>query len=121
MAITCKDRNKLLFDTVCTLADMDYEVFHATIDSRAGVAMQEYWIKARNGNAGALRQHAHACGPVAVCKCVCTTCFPASWASLLGCRAGVRPGLARGQVLPLSKGSNGSTAPIPDCIRCCLI
>lgn len=55
VAITCKDRNKLLFDTVCTLADMDYEVFHATIDSRNGVAMQEYWIKSRNGCTGAYR------------------------------------------------------------------
>ena len=56
VAITCKDRNKLLFDTVCTLADLDYEVFHATIDSRAGVAMQEYWIKSRNGCTGGPRR-----------------------------------------------------------------
>ena len=52
VAITCKDRNKLLFDTVCTLADMQYDVFHATIDSQDGVAMQEYWIKASNGSIG---------------------------------------------------------------------
>ena len=53
VAITCKDRNKLLFDTVCTLADMQYDVFHATIDSQGGVAMQEYWIKSCNGSCGA--------------------------------------------------------------------
>ena len=53
VAITCKDRNKLLFDTVCTLADMQYDVFHATIDSHDGVAMQEYWVKACNGSTGA--------------------------------------------------------------------
>lgn len=31
--IECKDRNKLLFDVVCTLTDMQYVVFHATIDT----------------------------------------------------------------------------------------
>ena len=54
VAITCKDRNKLLFDTVCTLADMDYDVYHATVDSCKGIATQEYYIKPRWGNIGAL-------------------------------------------------------------------
>lgn len=31
--IQCKDRTKLLFDVVCTLTDMDYVVFHATINT----------------------------------------------------------------------------------------
>ena len=31
--IQCKDRRKLLFDVVCTLTDMDYVVFHATINT----------------------------------------------------------------------------------------
>ncbi|KAG5588904.1 hypothetical protein H5410_039418 [Solanum commersonii] len=31
--IQCKDRTKLLFDVVCTLTDMQYVVFHATINS----------------------------------------------------------------------------------------
>lgn len=31
--IQCKDRNKLLFDVVCTLTDMQYVVFHATLDT----------------------------------------------------------------------------------------
>lgn len=52
--IECKDRNKLLFDTVCTLADLDYDVFHATIDSVDGKAIQEYYIKSRLGSAGEL-------------------------------------------------------------------
>lgn len=31
--VECKDRTKLLFDVVCTLTDMEYVVFHATIDT----------------------------------------------------------------------------------------
>lgn len=31
--VQCKDRTRLLFDVVCTLTDMDYVVFHATIDT----------------------------------------------------------------------------------------
>lgn len=34
------DRPKLLFDTVCTLTDMKYVVFHATIDSSGPYALQ---------------------------------------------------------------------------------
>ncbi len=45
VAIKCKDRSKLLFDTVCTLSDLDYDVFHATIDSHQGAAIQEYYIR----------------------------------------------------------------------------
>ena len=52
VAVVCKDRNKLLFDTVCTLADMDYDVYHATVDSHKGIATQEYYIKPRYGSSG---------------------------------------------------------------------
>jgi hypothetical protein len=38
--ISCKDRPKLLFDIVCTLTDMQYVVFHATIDSNGTDAAQ---------------------------------------------------------------------------------
>jgi UTP:GlnB (protein PII) uridylyltransferase len=38
--ISCKDRPKLLFDIVCTLTDMQYVVFHATIDSNGTDAVQ---------------------------------------------------------------------------------
>ena len=51
--IECKDRNKLLFDTVCTLADMNYDVYHASIDSEKGQALQEYYIRTRYGCTGA--------------------------------------------------------------------
>ena len=33
VSIHCKDRNKLLFDVVCTLTDMEYVIFHATVDT----------------------------------------------------------------------------------------
>ncbi|KAL7122782.1 hypothetical protein ACP275_01G065400 [Erythranthe tilingii] len=33
--IHCKDRNKLLLDVVCTLTDMQYLIFHATVDTSA--------------------------------------------------------------------------------------
>lgn len=43
--ITCADRPKLLFDTVCTLTDMSYTIHHAKIDSEDGVATQvSYWV-----------------------------------------------------------------------------
>jgi UTP:GlnB (protein PII) uridylyltransferase len=49
--IRCRDRTKLLFDTVCTLADMEYDIYHATIDSDAeGWAHQEYFLKPRSGD-----------------------------------------------------------------------
>ena len=32
--VQCKDRVKLLFDVVCNLTDMEYVVFHATINTR---------------------------------------------------------------------------------------
>ncbi|OVA03020.1 ACT domain [Macleaya cordata] len=47
--VRCKDRPKLLFDTVCTLTDMEYVVFHAAISSRGSVAVQEYYIRHMDG------------------------------------------------------------------------
>lgn len=38
VTIVCGDRNKLFFDTVCTLADMNYDVYHGTIDSVSQLA-----------------------------------------------------------------------------------
>ena len=43
--ISCKDRQKLLFDTVCTLADMGYDVYHATVDGEDGHAHQEVRVQ----------------------------------------------------------------------------
>lgn len=51
--IHCRDRTKLLFDTVCTLADMDFDIYHATVDCNAeGYAHQEYFIRPRTGEGG---------------------------------------------------------------------
>ncbi|KAA8533344.1 hypothetical protein F0562_033123 [Nyssa sinensis] len=43
------DRPKLLFDTVCTLTDMQYVVFHATIIAEGPEAYQEYYIRHMDG------------------------------------------------------------------------
>jgi hypothetical protein len=37
VTIRCKDRNKLFFDTVCTLSDLNYDVYHGAIDQVRGV------------------------------------------------------------------------------------
>ncbi|KAI3717057.1 hypothetical protein L1987_68382 [Smallanthus sonchifolius] len=47
--VTCPDRPKLLFDTVCTLTDLQYVVFHATVSSKGSVAFQEYYIRQTDG------------------------------------------------------------------------
>lgn len=38
--VQCRDRPKLLFDVVCTLTDMEYVVFHGTIDTDGDRASQ---------------------------------------------------------------------------------
>ncbi|KAG0495650.1 hypothetical protein HPP92_000341 [Vanilla planifolia] len=48
--VRSKDRPKLLFDTVCTLTDMQYVVFHATVISEEAEAYQEYYIKHVDGS-----------------------------------------------------------------------
>lgn len=40
VTVSCKDRPKLMFDIVCTLTDMQYVVFHATIASDGPYASQ---------------------------------------------------------------------------------
>ncbi|KAJ9709912.1 hypothetical protein PVL29_001410 [Vitis rotundifolia] len=47
--LSCPDRPKLLFDTVCTLTDMQYVVFHATVIAEGPVAYQEYYIRHVDG------------------------------------------------------------------------
>ncbi|XP_043717396.1 ACT domain-containing protein ACR8-like isoform X1 [Telopea speciosissima] len=47
--VLCKDRPKLLFDVVCTLTDMDYVVFHATLDTASNEAYQEFYIRHTDG------------------------------------------------------------------------
>ncbi|KAH9619425.1 hypothetical protein KSS87_014331 [Heliosperma pusillum] len=48
--VQCKDRPKLLFDAVCTLTDMDYVVFHATVDTQGRRASMEFYIKHSDGS-----------------------------------------------------------------------
>ncbi|KAK8471477.1 hypothetical protein PHAVU_003G233600 [Phaseolus vulgaris] len=43
--VRSRDRPKLLFDTVCVLTDMQYEVFHAAITSNTSMADQEYFVR----------------------------------------------------------------------------
>lgn len=47
--IQCKDRAKLLFDVVCTLTDMQYVVFHATINTTDDGAYLEFFIRHMDG------------------------------------------------------------------------
>ncbi|KAK2996303.1 hypothetical protein RJ639_026026 [Escallonia herrerae] len=49
VSVRCKDRSKLMFDIVCTLTDMQYVVFHATISSEGPHASQEYYIRHMDG------------------------------------------------------------------------
>ncbi|KAD5508279.1 hypothetical protein E3N88_15982 [Mikania micrantha] len=48
--IQCKDRPRLLFDVVCTLTDMQYVVFHATINTRQDGAYLEFFIRHADGS-----------------------------------------------------------------------
>ncbi|XP_058764155.1 ACT domain-containing protein ACR8 [Vicia villosa] len=47
--VQCKDRVKLLFDVVCNLTDMEYVVFHATINTRIDQAYMEFYIRHKDG------------------------------------------------------------------------
>ncbi|KAK8966336.1 hypothetical protein KSP40_PGU021919 [Platanthera guangdongensis] len=48
--VQCGDRPKLLFDIVCTLTDMDYVVFHGSIDTTGDRAYQQFFIRHSDGN-----------------------------------------------------------------------
>ncbi|TVU46576.1 hypothetical protein EJB05_06118 [Eragrostis curvula] len=50
VTVRCKDRPKLLFDTVCTLTDMQYVVFHGSVDTEGPEAYQEYYIRHIDGS-----------------------------------------------------------------------
>ncbi|KAK9707589.1 hypothetical protein RND81_07G207000 [Saponaria officinalis] len=47
--LRCPDRPKLLFDAVCTLTDMQYVVYHATVIAEGPDAYQEYFIRHIDG------------------------------------------------------------------------
>ncbi|GMJ03444.1 ACT domain repeat 8 [Hibiscus trionum] len=48
--VQCKDRTKLLFDVVCTLTDMQYVMFHATINTAGDKAYLEFYIRHTDGS-----------------------------------------------------------------------
>ncbi|CAL5008889.1 unnamed protein product [Urochloa decumbens] len=50
VTVRCRDRPKLLFDVVAALHDMDYVVFHGTVDTAAGEARQEFYIRHADGS-----------------------------------------------------------------------
>ncbi|KAK9707136.1 hypothetical protein RND81_07G174800 [Saponaria officinalis] len=50
VTVRCKDRPKLLFDTVCTLTDMQYVVFHGSVDAEGPQAYQEYYVRHIDGS-----------------------------------------------------------------------
>ncbi|KAG6525834.1 ACT domain-containing protein ACR8-like [Zingiber officinale] len=50
VSVQCPDRPKLLFDMVYTLTDMDYVVFHGTIDTDDDLAHQEFYIRHKDGS-----------------------------------------------------------------------
>ncbi|XP_017701957.2 ACT domain-containing protein ACR4-like [Phoenix dactylifera] len=69
VTIRCKDRPKLLFDTVCTLTDMQYVVFHGNVDTEGPEAYQEYYIRHIDGspvNSEAERQRVIQCLEAAI-------------------------------------------------------
>lgn len=47
--VHCKDRTKLLFDVVCTLTDMSYVVYHATVNTTADRCYMEFFIRHSDG------------------------------------------------------------------------
>ncbi|PIA42006.1 hypothetical protein AQUCO_02100090v1 [Aquilegia coerulea] len=49
VSLRCRDRTKLLFDVVCTLTDMQYVVFHATVVAEGPEAYQEFYIRHLDG------------------------------------------------------------------------
>ncbi|KAI4343422.1 hypothetical protein L6164_010771 [Bauhinia variegata] len=49
VSLRCPDRPKLLFDTVCTLTDMQYVVYHGTVIAEGPEAYQEYYIRHTDG------------------------------------------------------------------------
>ncbi|KAJ8751665.1 hypothetical protein K2173_025824 [Erythroxylum novogranatense] len=51
VSIKCNDRPRLMFDAVCTLTDMQYVIFHASVGSHDGSAFQEYFIRHIDGYA----------------------------------------------------------------------
>ncbi|KAJ6821932.1 putative ACT domain-containing protein ACR8 [Iris pallida] len=51
--VSCRNRPKLLFDVLCTLTDMEYAVFHGTVDTddaaAGGTARLEFYVRHSDG------------------------------------------------------------------------
>ncbi|KAM0945491.1 putative [Protein-PII] uridylyltransferase [Dioscorea sansibarensis] len=47
--IQCRDRPKLLFDVVCVLTNMNYVVFHGTVNTDGDKAHQEFYVRSSDG------------------------------------------------------------------------
>ncbi|KAG6770760.1 hypothetical protein POTOM_026454 [Populus tomentosa] len=74
VSIECKDRPRLMFDTVCTLTDMQYVIFHASVASHDGRAFQEYFIRHDDGyplNTESEKQRVIKCLEAAIERRVC--------------------------------------------------
>ncbi|CAD5196757.1 unnamed protein product [Musa acuminata subsp. malaccensis] len=50
VTVRSKDRPKLLFDTLCALTDMQYSVYHGTVDAGNSEAYQEHYIRPSDGH-----------------------------------------------------------------------
>ncbi|RZR96623.1 hypothetical protein BHM03_00025677 [Ensete ventricosum] len=50
VSVQCRDRPKLLFDVVCTLTEMEYVVFHGTVDTDGDLAHQEFYVRHNDGS-----------------------------------------------------------------------
>lgn len=57
--VQCEDRPKLLFDVVCTLTDMEYVVFHASINTTGDKAYLEFYIRHTDGTPISLEPERH--------------------------------------------------------------
>ncbi|XAR64365.1 [Protein-PII] uridylyltransferase [Bertholletia excelsa] len=69
VSLRCPDRPKLIFDTVCTLTDMQYVVYHGTVIAEGPEAYQEYYIRHMDGcpiNSEAERQRVIHCLEAAI-------------------------------------------------------
>ncbi|XP_042492779.1 ACT domain-containing protein ACR2 [Macadamia integrifolia] len=74
VTVECKDRPKLMFDTVCALTDMQYMVFHASMSSHSGYTFQEYYIRHVDGctlNTGSEKERVVKCLEAAIERRVC--------------------------------------------------
>ncbi|KAJ6804495.1 ACT domain-containing protein ACR8-like [Iris pallida] len=50
VGVQCRDRPKLLFDVVCTLTDMEYVIFHGTVDTGSDRAHLELYVRHLDGS-----------------------------------------------------------------------